>query len=180
MPESTPKPFTRRSFLQTSALATTGLLVSSESALAAQADATKFVPAPIARLQSRKSEAIPISTVEREQRLEKARRLMTDNKLDAIMLIGGTSLVYFTNIHWWLSERLFALILPAKGNPFYVCPAFEEDRAREQIATGPGGNNPEIRLWEEDESPYQRIAQGLKERGITGGRLGMEETVRFV
>jgi Xaa-Pro dipeptidase len=96
------------------------------------------------------------------------------------MLIGGTSMVYFTNIHWWLSERLFALILPAKGNPFYVCPAFEEDRAREQIANGPGGANPEIRLWEEDESPHKRIAEGLKERGIVSGRLGMEETVRYV
>ena len=181
MPESTSKPFTRRSFLQTSALATTGLLISSEAAVAAQgAGETKFIPAPIAKLQSRKAEATPISTAEREQRVEKARHLMADNKLDAIMLIGGTSLVYFTNIHWWLSERLFALILPTKGNPFYVCPAFEEDRAREQIATGPGGNNPEIRLWEEDESPYQRIAEGLKDRGITSGRLGMEETVRFV
>lgn len=181
MRESNSNLFTRRNFLQTSALATTGLLVSSESTLAAQGPGeTKFIPAPIARLQSRKSEATPISTEEREQRLEKARHLMAENKLDAIMLIGGTSLVYFTNIHWWLSERLFALVLPAKGKPFYVCPAFEEDRAREQIANGPGGNNPEIRLWQEDESPYQRIAEGLKDRGIAGGHLGMEETVRFV
>lgn len=181
MPESTSKPLSRRRFLQTSALATTGLLVTPESALAEQQDAgSKFIPAPIAKLTSRKAEAVPISTPEREQRLEKARRLMADNKLDAIMLIGGTSLVYFTNIHWWLSERLFALILPVKGDLFYVCPAFEEDRAREQIANGPGGSNPDLRLWEEDGNPHQRIADGLKERGITSGRLGMEETVRFV
>lgn len=173
-------PFSRRNFLQTAGLATTGLLIPHESAFA-QADAqSKNLPAPIARLKSRRSEAAPVSVAEREQRLERARRLMAENKLDAIMLIGGTSLVYFTNIHWWLSERLFALILPAKGTPFYVCPAFEEDRAREQISTGPGGSTPEIRLWEEDESPYQRIAEGLKDRGISGGRLGMEETVRYV
>jgi Xaa-Pro dipeptidase len=179
LPES--KSFTRRSFLQSSALAATGLLVSSESAHAAQVGGeTKFLPAPIAKLQSRKAEATPISMDEREQRFEKARHLMADNKLDAIMLIGGTSMVYFTNIRWWLSERLFALILPAKGNPFYVCPAFEEDRAREQIATGPGGNNPDLRLWEEDGNPYRRIAEGLKEQGIVSGRLGMEETVRYV
>jgi Xaa-Pro dipeptidase len=171
----------RRNFLQTAGLATTGLLIPNESAPAAQSEEQgKGLPAPIARLKSRRSEATPISVAEREQRLEKARHSMAENKLDAIMLIGGTSLVYFTNIHWWLSERLFALILPVKGNPFYVCPAFEEDRAREQIAGGPGGNNPEIRLWEEDESPHQRIAEGLKDRGIVGGRLGMEETVRYV
>ncbi|HEX4605926.1 MAG TPA: Xaa-Pro peptidase family protein, partial [Candidatus Angelobacter sp.] len=83
-------------------------------------------------------------------------------------------------IHWWMSERLFAVILPVKGNPFYVCPAFEEDRAREQIASGPGGNNAEVRTWQEDESPYQRIAEGLKDRKLTSGNMGMEETVRYV
>lgn len=180
MHESNQGRFTRRDFLQTAGLATTGALISSESAFAQSEPQPKNLPAPIARLKSRRSEATPISVAEREQRLEKARQLMGDNKLDAIMLIGGTSLVYFTNIHWWLSERLFALILPVKGNPFYICPAFEEDRAREQIAGGPGGNNPEIHLWEEDGNPYQRIADGLKDRGISTGRLGMEETVRFV
>lgn len=178
MPE--PKPFTRRNFLQTAGLATTGLLIS-ENAAEAQADAgSKFIPPAIARLKSRKDEAVPITVQEREQRLERARHLMADNKLDCIMVTGGTSLVYFTNIRWFMSERLFAFILPVKGKPFYVCPAFEEDRAREQIAGGPGGSDPELRLWQEDESPYQRIAEGLKDRGVAGGRLGMEETVRYV
>jgi Xaa-Pro dipeptidase len=179
--QSNPHSLTRRNFIQTAAVATTGLLISeTASAQAGPSPEAKFIPPAIAKLNSRKSEATPISTAEREQRLEKARQLMSENKLDAIMVMGGTSLVYFTNIHWWMSERLFALILPAKGNPFYVCPAFEEDRAREQIAGGPGGNNPEIRLWQEDESPYERIAEGLKDRGIATGRLGMEETVRYV
>jgi Xaa-Pro dipeptidase len=37
-----------------------------------------------------------------------------------------------------------------------------------------------VRVWQEDESPYQRIAQGLKDRGIASGKLGFEETMRFV
>jgi Xaa-Pro dipeptidase len=175
------KSFTRRNFLQTAGAAATGIVVSSGTALSAQSEGPpkSRQPEPIARLKSRRSEASPITTAEREQRQEQARRLMTESKLDAIMLTGGTSLVYFTNIRWWMSERLFAMILPAKGSPFYVCPAFEEDRAKEQIASGPGGAN-EIRLWQEDESPYQRIAEGLKDRGLAGGSLGMEETVRYV
>jgi Xaa-Pro dipeptidase len=175
------KTLSRRHFLHTAGAVTTGVLISSESALAAQGiTESNNLPAPITRLKSRRSQATPISVAEREQRLEKARRLMVDNKVDAIMLTGGTSLVYFSNIHWWLSERLFAMVLPAKGDPFYVCPAFEEDRAREQIANVPGGNNPELHLWEEDESPYQRIAEALKDRKMASGRLGMEETVRYV
>jgi Xaa-Pro dipeptidase len=169
----------RRSFLQNAGIAGVALAQPVGALAQTGPDATPLPP-PIARLKSRRSEATPITTAEREQRLDRARHLMAENKLDAIMLIGSTSLVYFTNIHWWLSERLFALVLPTKGNAFYVCPAFEEDRAREQISTGPGGINPDIRLWEEDKSPYQRVADGLRDRGIATGRLGMEETVRYV
>src|SRR5437016_6593772 len=172
----------RRNFLQNAgAVAATGFAVASGTLAAQSDDQPKgTLPEPIAKLKSRRLEATPITTAEREQRQERARQLMAENKLDAIMLTGGTSLIYFTNIHWFMSERLFAMVLPVKGAPFYVCPAFEEDRAKEQIAGGPGGTNPEVRLWQEDESPYQRIAEGLKDRGIASGSLGMEETVRFV
>jgi len=172
--------FSRRHFIETAGIATTAALVQPASAFATQGEGSVKLPEAIARLKSRKAEAQPITTAEREQRIERARQLMAENKIDALMITGGTSLVYFTNIHWWMSERLFAVILPVKGNPFYVCPAFEEDRAREQIASGPGGNNAEVRTWQEDESPYQRIAEGLKDRKLTSGNMGMEETVRYV
>ena len=74
---------------------------------------------------------------------------------------------------------MLALVLPAKGAAFYVCPAFEEDRAHEQLANAPGGEHPDIRTWQEDESPYRLVALGLKERGLASGKLGIEETVRF-
>src|SRR6476646_142248 len=172
--------FSRRDFLQTAGLATTVALAQPGMAFAADGDSKDKQPKAIAKLKSRKAEAQPITTAEREQRIERARQLMADNKIDAIMVTGGTSLVYFTNIHWWMSERLFAVILPVKGTPFYVCPAFEEDRAREQIASGPGGNNAEVRTWQENESPDQRFAEGRKDRNLATGNVGMEETVRYV
>ncbi|HEV2988420.1 MAG TPA: Xaa-Pro peptidase family protein [Candidatus Angelobacter sp.] len=174
--------FSRRNFLHNAGAITTLALAHPVNGLAAlDNDQPKGkLPEPISKLKSRRSEATPITTAEREQRQEKARQLMAENKLDAIVLTGGTSLVYFSNIRWFMSERLFAMILPVKGAPFYVCPAFEEDRAKEQIASGPGGTNPELRLWQEDESPYQRVAEGLRDRGIASGTVGIEETVRFV
>src|SRR5579859_2056301 len=120
-----------------------------------QENSAPSLPPSLAKLQSRKGEAKPITLEERRQRMERARQLMRDNHLNAIVMAGGTSLLYFTNIHWGNSERLFAAVLPAKGEPFYVCPAFENGRAREQIANGPGGNNPDVRTWEEDVDPYQ-------------------------
>ncbi len=105
---------------------------------------------------------------------------MRENNLDALVMIGGASLEYFSNIHWWNSERLFVMVLPAKGEPFFVSPAFEKGRALEQIARGPAGKSPHLFTWQEDESPYQTVAFGMKERGLAAGHIGLEETVKFV
>jgi Xaa-Pro dipeptidase len=173
----------RRRFLELGGLAT-GVAAVPHPLMASGATADKkscdsSLPSSLARLKSRKSEATPITLEERRERQEHARKLMSENALDAIVLMEGTSLTYFTGIRWWGGERLFALVLPAKGAAFYVCPAFEEGRAREQLGSAPDGENPDVRIWQEDESPYQRVAQGLKERGVAGGKLGMEETIRF-
>jgi Xaa-Pro dipeptidase len=171
----------RRRFLEVGGV-TAGMAVASGSLVAAAAaeKTEDSLPAPLAKLKSRKSEATPITREERQERQERARKLMSENALDAIVLMEGTSLRYFTGIRWWGGERAFALVLPAKGAAFYVCPAFEEGRAREQIVNAPDGQQPDVRVWQEDESPYQRIAQGLKDRGISTGNLGLEETVRYV
>ena len=136
-------------------------------------------PAPIAALSSMRDRAAPITSTERGARIERARRLMADTGLDAIVLTGGTSLLYFSGVRWGRSERLFGLVLPARAAAFVVCPAFETDRAHEQLARGPLAGV-EVRAWQEDESPFERIAQGLRDRGIASGRLGIEETTPFV
>jgi Xaa-Pro dipeptidase len=147
---------------------------------AAQASSDPLPPA-IAALTSMKGRETPISADERRARIEKARRLMAEQRVDALMLCSGTSLVYFTNMRWSGAERLFAFVLPRSGEPFVVCPAFEEDRAREQIALGPfGGGKADVRTWQEHESPYERVAQGLRDRGVAAGRIGIEETTKFV
>ncbi len=135
---------------------------------------------PIGQLKSRRSEATPISAEERKERLERARKLMHEAKIDAICLAGGSSLEYFSGVHWGNSERLFLMAISGKGDPFFVAPAFEEDRAREQIANGPWGSQPHVYTWNEDENPYTLTAAGLKEWGITTGRLGIEERTPYV
>jgi len=169
----------RRTFLQTGARLAGAALVPPSSAGRDSASATPL-PAAIANLKSLKQAARPITREERRERQEKARALMEANGLDAIVLMEGTSLHYFTGIRWWGGERMFAMVLPAKGAAFYVCPAFEQGRAKEQIAHAPEGEQADVRIWQEDDSPYQRVAQGLKDRGMVSGRIGIEETVRFV
>jgi len=170
----------RRKFLEIGGVA--GAASAALPCLAAGADASdeSSLPPSIARLKSRKNEATSISIEERRERQDKARRLMRESNLDAIVLMEGTSLRYFTGIRWWGGERMFALVLPVKGPPFYVCPGFEEGRAREQINNSPDGAQADVRVWQEDESPYQRVAQGLKDLGIATGKLGIEETIKFL
>jgi len=83
-------------------------------------------------------------------------------------------MVYLTGVRWGKSERTFAVVLPLRGEPVWVLPGFEEMRARELIHVGD-----DIRVWQEDESPYGRIADGLKARGVTAGRVGIDDNARF-
>jgi Xaa-Pro dipeptidase len=95
-------------------------------------------------------------------------------KFDALVLGPGTSLYYFTGIHWGLSERLLALLLPRTGNAILVSPAFEEGRAREQLRFPI-----EVCVWQEDESPTKLIGTSLADRNLRSGRIGIEETLPF-
>ena len=120
----------RRHFLWLTSAAA-GLSMTRVTAQRARGGSTAgAVPPSIASLTSMKDQARPITNDERQARIDRARRLMADHKLDAILLTGGSSLLYFTGVRWGNSERLFAVILPAKGDAFSVCPAFEEDRVR--------------------------------------------------
>lgn len=141
---------------------------------------TEALPPAIAALSSMKDQATPISVDERRARIEKAKQLMSANKIDALMLTGGTSMVYFTGMSWGNSERLTAVIIPVKGAPFVVTPKFEEERTLEQVKLGPLGQGTDVLTWNEHESPSALVAQGLRTRGISVGAIGIEETVKFV
>lgn len=116
---------------------------------------------------------VPISDAERLARIEKARRLMVENGIDAMLLEGGTSMFYYTGVRWGNSERTFAVVIPARGELAWVTPGFEEARARELIKFGT-----DVRAWQEDESPYRLIAGILRDRGAAG-TIGIEERLRF-
>lgn len=153
-------------------------IAASQAGLVASA-AEKPLPGSITRLKSRSGEAKPITVEERRARIERARTLMEEHKLGAVCVPAGSSLRYFSGIRWWGSERLFLMILPRVGEPVFVAPAFELGRAQEGISQGPCPRA-EVIVWQEDESPYDKVALALRDRGLLTGRIGIEETTPFV
>src|SRR5689334_15738698 len=131
-------------------------------------------PEAIRRLRRMTDKVVPITLDERKARIEKAQKLMRDQRIDAMYLEPASSMFYYTGMRWGTSERMFALVIPARGELAWICPKFEEERARELIQMGN-----DVRTWEEDESPYQRVAEVFRDRGIRTGTIGIEERVRF-
>lgn len=117
---------------------------------------------------------VPISSGEREARIAKARELMVEEGLEAIVLEAGPNLYYFTGIRWDKSDRVMAAVIPARGAIGYVCPRFEEARLREMILS-----DEDVRVWEEHESPAVVISGLLSDRGIVRGRVGVEASLRY-
>ena len=160
----------RRSFVRVSAGAAGTLAISRPALAGAEVSAASLEATSI------ESQSAPpaITDDERRARIEKARRLMTDNGIAAMFLEGGTSMFYYTGVRWGNSERTFGVVIPAKGELAWVTPAFEEQRARELIKF-----SNDVRVWQEDESPYEVIAGILRDRGAANGKVGFEERVRF-
>src|SRR5205823_2171613 len=116
----------------------------------------------------------PISSVERLQRLAKARALMQRHGIGAVIVESGPSLDYFTGVQWWRSERLTAAVIPAHGEPIIVTPFFERPSVAESLSIPA-----EIRTWNEDEEPLKRVADFLRERKAATSPVGFEETDRY-
>jgi Xaa-Pro dipeptidase len=168
----------RRKFIGLSAL-TAGTLGMNSSLFGSNVEPRHnelVLPEAIRNLSSQAIGIVPISVAERKERIAKAQTLMAEAKMDAIFLEGTTSCYYFTGMRWGQSERTFGVVIPAKGAIAYVCPKFEEDRARELILPAFGE---EVRCWEEHESPYAVIVGIVKDRGVIHHAIGMEERVRF-
>ena len=129
-------------------------------------------PAPGA-LKSMTADVKVVSHDEYLLRLEKARKLMARHNIGALLIEPGASLVYFTGVQWWRSERLTAAILPRDGDVAIVTPHFEEPSVRENLMVPA-----EIRVWNEDENPLETVAGILRDRKLRDP-VGIEETVRY-
>jgi Xaa-Pro dipeptidase len=171
-----PAQHSRRKFVQSAAvMAACGYSATLAEARSEIGDASSLPPA-FAQLNPLGSRVKPITPEEYRARIARAQRLLAQQnpKLDAMFVTTGTSLYYFTGVHWWASERLLGLLIPQKGEPIVLCAAFEEGRFREQLRFPA-----EVHAWQEDDSPTKLAAGALADRGMRTGRIGVEEATMF-
>ena len=169
----------RRNFVLASAAA--AATTAAARGQSSQADAAGAIPTAIAALPILSGQARPFTNAERQARIDRSQQLMASAKVDAIVLANSTSSSsYFADLRLYGGERLWALVIPARSKPFLVCPAFEERRAHELLATGPLASNCDILSWQEDESPFVLLGRGLRERGLSAGTIGLDEHMAFV
>ncbi|MDB5716571.1 MAG: aminopeptidase family protein, partial [Sphingomonadales bacterium] len=102
----------------------------------------------------------PITIEEHEARIEHARSLMALAGVDAMLVAAGASLLYFSGIGWGMIERLVGMVLPLKGRPTIVCPAFELGTLEASLKI-----DADVRLWEEHDSPSTLVAGVLRDAG---------------
>ncbi|HKF24858.1 MAG TPA: Xaa-Pro peptidase family protein [Candidatus Acidoferrum sp.] len=169
-----PKKHSRRRFFE-SAGAAAAVAGSAPFAGLAGPDESSLPPA-FAQLKPLGSRVKPVASEEYQARIARAQQLLAaqNPKLDALFVATGTSLYYFTGVHWWPSERLLGFLIPQKGEPLVVCAAFEEARFREQLRCPA-----ELHVWQEDQSPTELAAAALVRRGLRTGRIGIEEATMF-
>jgi Xaa-Pro dipeptidase len=101
---------TRRLFVVTAAAAT------------ARAADTYEVSESIRNLKPMTGGIRPIPESEREARREKARRLMRENRMNAIVCGRGSSMYYFTGVRGPLDKET-VLVLPTRGEPAVITTA---------------------------------------------------------
>jgi Xaa-Pro dipeptidase len=167
-----PAPLPRRRLLHLAGCA--GALLVAGRDGEAQAPPADELPDAIRALRPMTDGVSPVTADEHRARLARAQKLLAEAGLDAMVVGPGSSLAYFTGATWGLSERFLGVVLGRSGEPVWIAPAFEKDRALEQVR---GGGD--VRTWAEDESPYALVARALADRGAATGRVGIEETMPF-
>ena len=122
------------------------------------------------------------SNEEFEIRLQRAQKLLYENKLDALLITIPSNLRYFTGIDtnfWESPTRPWFLVVPLSGSPIAVIPEIAENLFKKTFVK-------DIHAWPspnfngDDISPLKSLLESLPSRfGAIGAELGKEMSIRM-
>jgi Xaa-Pro dipeptidase len=103
-----------------------------------------------------------------QQRIVKLLQLAAQGNLNAVAIMPGPNMPYFTGLHFHLSERPTLAIFPVQGQPALICPAFEATKTQRshlkwQLFTYVDGQDPQ--------EAFHAAGHALQ---LDGARLGIE------
>jgi Xaa-Pro aminopeptidase len=61
-----------------------------------------------------------------QQRIAKLLQLAAQANMNAVAIMPGPNMPYFTGLHFHLSERPTLAIFPVQGQPALICPALKD------------------------------------------------------
>jgi Xaa-Pro dipeptidase len=142
------------------------------AATAAALRPTRLLAAP-AEFKSMTGDVKPVSRDEYLLRIDKARRLMAKHGIGALLIEPGASMVYFTGVHWWRSERLTAVYCRATA----TSPSSRRTSRRPRSAKA-WKCRPNCACGTRTRIRSQTVAGILADRKVRDP-VGIEETVRY-
>jgi len=125
---------------------------------------------PFPELVDQSGSVSPITLSELGDHRRRMAALLKAADIDALVIEPSKTMTWLSGVRWGRSERLFALVLLADGKHFWMCPAFEAEKAKRK-ATG------RILAWDEHEYAFEPLAAALRERGAE--RIAVEPTIRY-
>ncbi|MCC7015206.1 MAG: aminopeptidase P family protein [Planctomycetes bacterium] len=117
----------------------------------------------------------PIGPEERRARRLRLGRLLERHGCDAYFCEGGPTMSYLTGFSWGKSERAFGLVVLADGTHFWICPAFEAEKAKLALAR-PDSAGGALATWEEHEYAWAPLASQLNARRVS--RIAIDPATR--
>jgi Xaa-Pro aminopeptidase len=113
-----------------------------------------------------------ISQAEYKQRVERVRKALAKQKLDALYLTNGTSMFYLTGYSFISTERPAALIIPVDGTITFLGPLLEKDHVPLETTI-----IQDVKTYTDypgKKHPIEHFAQFLTEMKLTKKRIGTD------
>lgn len=111
----------------------------------------------------------------RDESVLRTQELMKEAGFGALLLYPGVNMFAVTGLMKESYERLLTVIIPAKGKPVALAPTFE-------IGAVEGGVrvDVEVRGWNDEENPYERVSGILKEMKLDRSVIGIDGKMQYV
>lgn len=116
--------------------------------------------------------AFTISEAEFKRRIEHVRNRLRKEKLDALYLTNVTNIFYLTGYSYIATERPAALIIPVDGEITFMGPLLEEDHI--PLRTKLIENIKTYVDYPGERHPIERFAEFLRDMGLAGKRIGID------